>query len=463
MYNMDVSRSVVVSNLPLEFDGKPVLELFDRDNVILAHAKLPGKLVIEFDSAEKAESSLIFSGLDVEIGGESYCIDVDEATPEDIAAVGGNAPQPPADSFDLTGGEVKSDEISRMLVVDTPPTSAGPKGGLELVTMLGGPSRVQQSFKSSRGWALVFTSEEEAERAKLFEGVDFHGSSLSLKSFGRDDASDFGIKVSDDEWVRVESKEDELAEKEKLAEIERQRKKEEEEREAKRKAEELREAQKKAEEAERARLKKEQEEKERAAARERELAKEQADRKARLEREEFARKQEAAKRAEEERLAKERELNAKMEPEVRQTSDIIEKTEEKPQENIESSTEQPLPEAQVEEQSSKLVDPVAEVDKPSSKEASPEAESKFEGDSLKQRFSNLEDRIKKRPPQPTLTTSQIEQTPSKPSGTTLPFSTDLVARVKEWCTIKDKMDGIEKGFIVFLVLIYLRACWVAFH
>ena len=90
---------------------------------------------------------------------------------------------------------------------------------------------------------------------------------------------------------------------------------------------------------------------------------------------------------------------------------------------------------------------------------------KMDSDFINQKLEDMEGSIKKRPAQPTLSTTNAkeENDSSKEESNQKTQNIDLIAIAKDWVHFKDKQDGIEKVFIAVLVLIFIRAAWIAFH
>ena len=466
---MDFRRTVVVSGLPQQFNEQVILEMLQNGHKVTNHIKTPGKLLVEFESVESAENSLIFSGVDIDFDDKSYGIDINEATLEDVKKVAPPEVEGDWSHYDLKTGEIKTEDIPKMLRIDCPITSLLDKSSRQLVKLMGGQSKIKHSYTATSGFVLVFNSEEEADRAKLFDGIEYQGKPLSLRPFSRDDAAAFYIKVLEDEWVRVESKEDDLdaiakaqiEEKAKKLELENQRKK----------AEEAKEAAKRAEEQRLLKLKQE-EERERLAAVEREAAKKAALEKAERERllkEEALRKKQAEEiqRAEQERLKKEKEAREQDELKRPEPQEQITSAPEKLPENIGETAVNTGDNQPSIQEKAETRPPAEQKREEQGQQKQPEDTAdlkvKLDGDVMQQRFSSLEDQIRKRPSQPPLAAPKVdEQTPYGTPPRAEP-SPDLIAAVRSWCTVRDRLDGIEKAFVVLLALVFLRAVWVAFH
>ena len=475
---MDKSRCVTVSGLPVNFDDGEVMAIFRQGAVITGHARLTGKLIIEFESSSQAEASFLFAGYEVSEAGSEYTIDVNETTDEELGQVTNAVAEveEKLDGYDLIGGGIKSDEMTRMVKVTGLPANYSDKPGHELLKLFGGPEKIKKSFTGTDSYLLEFATLEDAQKAKIFEGVEFLGKSISVDDMTREDAGSFNLKLSDDEWVRVESKDETISpEKEEMDTSAKNKSAEEEKKRleaeavaAQKKADEQAADERRRREAEetRKREKEEKERKEKATEEER-IIREEKERKAREEEKAFKLRKEALDKEEKERLNKE--IAERIEREEWQTqeakklaSDLAEKAhlarvkaEEEAKKQVEAEEKTIR-----EDSSSKFVEVPEEEpkDRGTAPEVTPEVKADRDADILQKKFSNLEEKIKKRPDQPLLPKSTEPKDYARPQHHLK--ATSIIELAQDFVHIRDREDGIEKALILVLVLIFLRAVWI---
>ena len=221
---METSRCLKISGLPEDFDESLVTIIWENSDMTISKtAKSKQTLIIEFESEDAVENSMMFDGYPVTIEGVDYSINLSHCTKDDLSHL-----LPPNSNTQATEDILTRDELKRTLFVgNIPKDYDDSKHKQHLYISLGGNTGIiQRVLKASNFYLFVFDEESNAADQMIYDGLIVENCHVEIRAATQGDADKYSLEklpITDSSWIIISNDEDETKKKIQKAEEEKKK------------------------------------------------------------------------------------------------------------------------------------------------------------------------------------------------------------------------------------------------